>query len=381
MVSRNQVNNNRQPEYRQVFEYQGARIDVVCQEQSDLDWLTGFLHPWFQLVEGDSDARVSLIYDSLQFDELLDSGFLGDLCSAFIQDTNVIDFDGLDIPGYDNALFDQRYQLIVLVKSNRVTLLGRTHDVLARKALMKTVREVLMGYVHETSGRFLHATGCALDNAGLAMAGPRNAGKTSLLLYLLLNSDLQFIAGDRLLIKDGMAIGMPTIVSIRNGTLELNPAFANEINTRGYGLPLTLEECENNRQWCKQYMKADKVLLGSQHLSAILDRKHAAHASLRGLVFPRVEPSATAWSLDRLDSSATRQRLSEALFGNIHPGNRSEAFTLVDSKIAERCILSDNEFIDSLSATIPAYDCVFGVAAFKNRDLAVAIVDTLLITN
>ena len=344
-----------------------------CQVRSDLDWLNEFLQPWFGISRDPANVEVKLVFDRRRFQDLCANPESGRLSRAYIQDTNIVRFPELSVPGFDTALLDKQLKLVTLVGEGCIILLGQSHDVLARKALMKTVREIAASYCHVAGGRFLHAAACELDGAGLAIAGPRGSGKTSLLLYMLLATGFRFVTSDRLLVAGGEAVGLPTIVSIRNGTLDRFPEFAGEVEKRGYGLPLTLKECARDPGLNESYKMPHKISLSSRQLSEILGKSPSARTELRGLVFPRVDPAQKAWSLTPLDTPECIRRLSGAGFGYINPHYLSDAFSVVKPDPDRRRTVPDDEFYDGLSQTLPAWDCALGRDAFRDMALADAI--------
>ncbi len=117
----------------------------------------------------------------------------------------------------------------------------------ARVALMRIVREFVMMYAARAGSLLLHAAAVEIGGRAVVIAGPKHAGKTTMLLHALLHEGGRYISNDRVAIRvDGeraFVHGIPTIVSIREGTLALLPPVAAALAGTSYDFSRLLREC------------------------------------------------------------------------------------------------------------------------------------------
>jgi hypothetical protein len=108
------------------------------------------------------------------------------------------------------------------------------------------VRELAANRAQRTGGLLLHAAAFAAGDQGIVVAGPKRAGKTTLLLHALSAASARYVSNDRVLVTAdrGRAIarGVPTIVRVRRGALDRFPAVAARFASASYHHRLTLEE-------------------------------------------------------------------------------------------------------------------------------------------
>ena len=106
----------------------------------------------------------------------------------------------------------------------------------ARLALMRVVREYVHNHAVGTGRVILHAAAVATRQGAVALAGLKNAGKTTLALQLLSAApEVGYLSNDRLLVAPGeeLAHGIPTVVAVRPGTRQLLPALTSRLESAG----------------------------------------------------------------------------------------------------------------------------------------------------
>lgn len=121
--------------------------------------------------------------------------------------------------------------------AGRSTRIGYHSDRLSgRFYLMRVVREYAHNHTVRTDGLMLHAAGVILDGVAIGIAGPKSAGKTTLLLRALATPHSAFLSNDRLLVRPGrrpLAVGVPSVIRLRPGTRELFPELTAMLRTAG----------------------------------------------------------------------------------------------------------------------------------------------------
>ena len=102
---------------------------------------------------------------------------------------------------------------------------------------MRVVRELLVAGAKAADRLLdLHAAAFATSVGAVLLVGPKQAGKTTLLTHFLRCQQVSLIANDRVLVDvepvPPIAFGVPTLVSVRKGTLELFPDLRRTPNER-----------------------------------------------------------------------------------------------------------------------------------------------------
>ncbi len=106
----------------------------------------------------------------------------------------------------------------------------------ARVRLMRVVREYFHNSSLHAGGLVLHAAAVVHDGRAIAIAGRKGAGKTTMLLRLLRDANASFLSNDRVLVTGDLAPqaqAIPTVVSLRDGTLGLLPLLATRLSQAG----------------------------------------------------------------------------------------------------------------------------------------------------
>ena len=106
----------------------------------------------------------------------------------------------------------------------------------ARVRLMRVVREYFHNASLQAGGVVLHAAGVVTDGRAIASAGRKGAGKTTTLLRILRDAHTSFLSNDRVLVTGDLtpqAQSIPTVVSLRDGTLGLLPDLATRLSQAG----------------------------------------------------------------------------------------------------------------------------------------------------
>jgi hypothetical protein len=188
---------------------------------------------------------------------------------------------------------------------------------------MRVVRERLTS-VRASIEPCLDLHAAAFDTGGRAVivAGPRRAGKTSVLCHALASGHAGLIANDRVFIRPVgdetmTAEGVPTLVSIRPATLSSWPILrlapderpalrhANEDDTT----PIPA----NGRDFS----------LSPRQFAARLGAPCIARAPISAVVFPDIVNDESTWVLDTLPETDARARLAACVYGSGHQAVRT----------------------------------------------------------
>jgi hypothetical protein len=92
----------------------------------------------------------------------------------------------------------------------------------------------------------LHASCLAWEGRCLVLAGPKRAGKTTLLARLAASTGAEIVTNDRLILHDAASgwqvTGVPTIVKVRTGTMRRLPDLFRTVPNVAHPIDLTLRE-------------------------------------------------------------------------------------------------------------------------------------------
>lgn len=353
------------------FGYEGISVRAVPGRDEDIQWLEEFLAPWFSLSDEALDIELKVSQDPARYQQISEAGPAGANIIAFMMDTNYKAYPTWNGPGQTLTFNDERRKLFCLVDNNHVELVCQDPAICTRTMVMRIIREYAMGASQLTGGRFLHASAFAVKGLAAIITGPRQAGKTSLLSYILANSDAAYLSNDRVLLKDighsTRVRGMPTIVSVREGTMNMFPGMEQTVVERRYTKNATLEECKDPVVSVSPQPRRGRYSLSPSQFSAMLDAQPVKEARARVVIFPRQTRIAGGLELRRLDPQEARNRLEASLFGHIHPDQLSEVFTRHPVGEDIKPAPGDHALLDILSRSLTAYECVLGNDAYADR--------------
>ncbi len=275
----------------------------------------------------------------------------------------------------ERILFDTDYQAFYLIdrRSGHVGILVPPRPRLVRSALMRVVREMAMVACHRGDGLLVHGAAFAVDARGVVLAGPKRAGKTTLLLHALQAAGTAFVANDRVLLhrEDGRLRlrGMPTVVKLRPSTLATFPAMAERIQTRAYQHTRTLAEGDPPGARPGKPAGDGAARLTPAQLCEVAGTTPLSGADAWMLVFPRVSDAVSGIRLAPLDAGTAAQRLRAAWFTAEFAGQVSEAFSSPDGEVSvDEAVLQRRAA--KLTARLPCYDALLGVDTYAGAAAA-----------
>jgi hypothetical protein len=365
-----------------VLAFGGLRV-LAEAAPGHLEWLEEFLGPAFERADGhEAHWRVSLVEDRERYRQALDRGAADGTLEAFAFDAKVVGLARWCTGSADIGLFDAERGLLfeVTYASRTVTVLtepGNAHD---RVALMRVVRELVTNRAQRRGGLLLHAAAMAVGDRGIVITGPKGAGKTSLLIHALRARSARYVSNDRVVVPDAngqpSAGGVPTIVSLRRGMLDLFPSVATRAAASGYAYNLTLEEARAaGPRAADPRGKPDS--LSPAQLCRLLDVRPLACSEIAAIVFPRITGESGTFALRRLTEAEVVEEIPDMLFGV--RGGRFTSGVFVDpddqpppdlDAVAERC--------RGIASRLPCIECRLGLEAFGEARAADDLIEAIL---
>lgn len=307
-------------------------VRVECEDAATLRWLEEFLVPSLTVsADAPAQATVCLVADPPAYQALLARGPRpgGGLAGVFAFDSGLVELPWWSAPDDQPVAYEDGAQVFYRrVTATRIELLTDALQPSRRVSLLRAVREYFVTYAWAAGVAVVHGAALVAGGAGIAIAGAKNAGKTTLLMELLRGGAEALIANDRIVVSgDGSGLaarGIPTVVQVRRPAADRLPVLHALLVGAGADHRLPLAESGPRSR------PADArpaVVLSVAQFAALLDVPLRAATRLDVLLFPRVEPDAEGLTLAALDAAEAARRLRACVWGGARPVV-SELFTL-----------------------------------------------------
>jgi hypothetical protein len=348
-----------------------AQVAVDIENGDAARWLSEFMTPWFPVVAaGHHHVLVRMTTSAVAMEALAvrqanantqpEPGFRLDRGLACLPAWT--ESDGTTVAA------DAAWRCFYRVRPGGVDVLGAPGDYLPRVGLMRAVRELLiLGATPRPATLDLHAAALVHRGSAVLLAGARRRGKTTLLAHALASGEAALMANDRVIVDlaSGVAEGVPTVVSVREGTEQLFPALG-----RGWPRRATLLHADevSHPDACAA-ATGSRLVLSPAQFAGQLGARVEPRASLGTIVFPEICDDEPHWSLQRLATDEARRRLSEAMYaGGVAPHER----TLFDNALAEPGQATtapgpeQQDLLTRLVATVPMVHLRMGPDVYLN---------------
>lgn len=349
---------------------EGLVIQLDGLHAQDMRWLHECLLPGFQSADGRRvDWRVSLRIDPSAHRALLAAGpAVGGRSRRMFgfqgQDSGCLEWRDEPLTVLDPEI-EVFYRFFSHLAS--VEILASKHRPSVRVALLRMVREIASRHLaHQGQAQF-HAAALSHGGQGFLVCGPRRAGKTSFVTHALLDSASRFISNDRAIVAPDMAddgfmlSGMPTLVAIRQGTVDLFPGLP-LARVRHWRARMTLAEALALPEFASAADKSTKLVLSPVQFCHLLGVQPAAKAPLRALLFPRVDTAIRGARLTPLARGEVAERLKAEL---LLPGSDA----LDSDRLSTGSGTSVLDLVTALSARCPGFECVLGAGAYLQQSM------------
>jgi hypothetical protein len=360
------------------LDYYGLPVVATADSEGDLIWLQEFLGPVYRSVAAGgvgAPRRIGLHSDPLwsrrrqSMAEQEASGALGSVLA------HVLDASDLRLPCVREAddtllVWDARFECCYQQCPDAGTTLlhaaGPERSRRPRLAWMRAVRELALHHELRRGSLALHASGLVRQGRALLFAGPRRAGKTTLLSACLdLVPGLELLANDRVMVhpQDGgwRCRGMASVVSVRPGDETLLPGLRQRLHRNALG-----PEAGPQESRAREFSAHERLYLSPSQYSNSFGVPMVAEGRLAAIVLPRIDPAVAGLRWQPLRASA--EVLAGVLFAAGHPGSRSELFDCPDSGPFPGEATRQRR-LQALAGTVACYELVVGVDAYRAETL------------
>jgi len=326
-----------------LLDFLGGPIQATADDPAPIAWLREFLEPWFDDGAGpmggapDAPADAPVVHLSLDPRTCArlarDGGpASGPLVPCFLLDDRILGYPRWLAADGGAWIRDSHLDTWYQPGPGGVRILAPEDGRGARVALMRVVRELTMHRLADRGAVLLHAAGAARGGRALLVCGPRRAGKTTLLLRLLAEPGMAYLANDRVAVVPGSlsgaaggvvatARGLPTIVALRPGTLALLPSVETRLRADRPDHWRTLAEgraaglTDDARRGAPAGPPTLPVDLSPAQLCALVGVRPAPAAMVAAVVFPVSDPTTRGVRLERLGRADALTRLRAGTVG------------------------------------------------------------------
>jgi hypothetical protein len=339
-----------------VLAYDGFRVRVAVPHAGTLEWLGEFLAPWFVAADGDAPARVDLrVAPGALERALADAPPTGETVQCFT----------LDRPGTpwelrgEAGAWDPDRGALLRKRGNGVEILARDERRAGRFVLVRTLRELAAIDAARRGALPVHASAVAVDGRVTLFAGGKGSGKSTLLLHALDDPDARFVSNDRVHATGTSARGMPTIVTLREGSLA--PALRDELASGAWHHASTVAEARAHRAAGTTAPGVETRWppgLSARQLCALIGREALAGGPIERIVFPSVARGDDAPGRFELRPLAEAEAAARLGDDGLIAGGRLAPFFADDVRI-------DRDAVASLAARVPCFACRLGPRAYE----------------
>jgi len=357
------------PDAALAFRYVRRRTRVATDATGHLEWLCECLEPHFAAqTTNASDWNITFSLDPQRYSSLSaqQRASSNETVALFTLDSRLVRLPRWNggVNG-DLVVFDEEFDVFYTVSKARLEIgvLARTLRPWGRVALLRVVRELAMEEAVADGGMFLHAAAFERDGLAYVIAGPKNAGKTTLLAHALASTGARFVANDRTLLERssrGVAVrGMPTLVNVRAGTRAM---FADRFDGHGYGPDSgCLTRSEHEAELRTTALRHDEsLILNPRQFADALGVSASPGGRLAAILFPVVSSAPTGIDIVELPATTARDCFASALFPSVPRSGVPSAF----GGSAESAALGQAWLSDLAAQRIPMLRCTLGANAY-----------------
>jgi hypothetical protein len=347
----------------------GAHTFRVEGGEEALGWLQRFLEP--QLAAGDSDSPhevIRLIVDAREHARLAACGpHPDDLAKAcFTLDSGIVTGRVWDASDSAEVVFDEARDIFYRRRPDEpgvidIIVAGDTAE--ARVALMRAVREYAMLYAARAGWLIVHAAAVCMGNDAFVIAGPKKAGKTTLLLHALQNERGTYVSNDRVAVRADaprpIVHGIPTIVSIRPDA----SAWFPELGPKLRGVRFDARPPVSDGDVPAGVTPVKAWSLSPRQFCNIVGAKSRAAARVVGLLFPQVDASTPGVTFELLGTDEARRALQAALFRSCPADGMFRVHRAESPSDSDTGMVAG---VTSIISAVPSFACRLGADAYRD---------------
>jgi hypothetical protein len=344
-------------------------------DRAAADWLAEFLQPWFTPSAERPEWSLTVSASADRRRELLARRPPDPARRpCFALDRELVSLPSWYASG-GVAVDDAERSCLFLSAPARVDVLPERTTRRWRFTLQWICHEIAATRLRRTA-LDLHAAAVETDGKGIAIVGPKGAGKTTLSFHLLRSGRCRWVANDRAFARrepTGFQVrGMPTPVKVLAPTLLAFPELRRGL--RPIERPYLHSVAEAFAEGAPDDLGArGEFALSPAQVAHALRVTARAVAPLAAIVFPELRGDLAGFTTERLRPGEVAARLESNVYGR--PSGRTEA-TLFEEHDGGRAA-SPCERADRLSEEVPAYRVALGPDAYAVPGFAARFLESI----
>ena len=368
------------------FSFGAAGVDVKASDEH-LEWLEEFLLPSFEIGDSAAMARqIVVVEDTTLFEAIANQVGSREtsLAECFALDSAVLRLPSWRDESGTRLVFDEKFQVAYRLQDptwpdSEIEIVAPTQHRRLRVPLMRIVRELASAHARRTGALMLHASALTVSGRAILFAGPRRAGKTSLLVHGLGAPETRYLANDRVAatLEGGSVVaqGMPTIVTIRSSAFEHLPHLQDRLADSTLDHHCTIRECVVDGRRLRPWNDGRYGLSPAQFCD-LLETGASGKTTAAALVFPTITDQPGGIEVERLRPEKAAERLPRALLGADGPTASNLLFDIPEAgRLPSHAATS--ELARLIAENINAFECRVGLSAFAVGERA-RLFDALL---
>ena len=364
------------------YRYGSAAVSVNSNDPDTARWLEEFLSPWLCTgppARGSDSVRLTWS-DSLCSDLEREAG----QASTRHVDCFTLDSEIVGLPGWTKGgtlvIAEHERECFFRVRGSDVEIVARPGNRRVRTNLMRIVRELAVTRMRaQTECLDVHAAAFVAEDRAFLVVGPKRAGKTTLLVHALASGRTALLANDRVFVdvsgKPGCAVGVPTVVSLRAGTLALYPRLLTGASSGDPPVLSHAGEPGAHDDGATAGGPAGRLVLSTRQLAGRLGVDCARSAAVAAILFPEIDPAETHWSLAPLAPGEGVARLLASRYGGHARPSRPTVFEEVAGGKTRR---NEEALVERLATGPSLYRCRLGVDAYRDIDGGRSLIGDIL---
>src|SRR5262245_26417587 len=367
------------------FQYRDLTVSVSTADPAQLSWLEEFLCPQFAIVHsGSPNCHVAVVMDTREYIDTFRRGPRPDgrQINCFALDTGLVRLPMWQSLDDTQVIFDREFKLFYVVSPDRsqLLILAPSGSRSVRIALMRVVREFAMTSSIRAGALIIHGAAFEVGDRGVVIAGPKKAGKTTLLMHVLQHAAARFVSNDRIVAawEDGGPTlhGMPTIVTVRQQGARRLRFLHERLLASSYHERYSLAEMDQRIGRVRRPDQYGRWSMSPAQFCELLQVRPIARVPACALVFPRVTGQPGTIELTRLSAEEAAVLLAGALFRAHSSLKTAEMLTSADGTPRERASFDD--LCRQLASGVRSFTCALGREAYQSGDSVEALVGQMI---
>jgi len=371
--------------HRRNLRYGDLTVSVSAADPTQLSWLEEFLCPQFAVVYGGSpNCHVAVVMDTGQYIDAFRRGPRPDgrHIDCFALDNGLVRLPAWESLDDTQVVFDPDFKLFYLVDPDRsrVRILAPSGSLSVRTALMRVVREFAMTSSVGAGALIIHGAAFGVGDRGVVIAGPKKAGKTTLLMHVLQNVPARFVSNDRVVAtwEDGDLTlhGMPTIVTVRQQGARRLRFLHERLLASSYDERYGLAEMGQRIGPMRRPDRYGRWSMSPAQFCELLRVRPIAQVPACALVFPRVTGQPGTIELNELSPDEAAVQLAGALFRAHSSLKTAEMLASANGTPRDRAAF--DTLCRRLASGVRSFTCTLGREAYQSGDSVEALVKQMI---